>query len=223
MNDYQEEKHASNKLVVKIARENPTIISLIPDFEAGIKRQEEINAEIEKIRPLQEKDNSGVAENKQFTVKNLLNQTLDISGAVHSCANKKNDVLLMGKMNYKSSTLSKQTPGKLIAVATTVLDEAKKLPAEELSRAGITVAELTAYEEIVTYFKGISNSPREAQIETSVYTKLLKKLFKESSNLYKNSLDRLANQFKSKAPEFYLRYRSARKSIHRGGDGPDEK
>lgn len=220
MNDYQEERHASNKLVVKIAKENPDIIKLIPDFEEGIAKQDEINNKIEKIRKLQEEDTSAVTTNKTFTIQNLVNQTLDVSGAVHAYADKKNDVLLMGKVDFKIGALSKMVPGKIIAAATTSVEEAKKIPPADLAKAGITAAELTAYEEIVDYFKSISASTREAQIETSGYTEQLVVLFKASTKLFKKSLDKLAHQFKTKAPEFYHKYRAARKAIHRGPDKP---
>lgn len=221
MNDYQEEKHNSNQLVVKVSLENLATIKRIPDFEAGINTLDSINKEVDNIRAQQEKDNSGVTENKHFTMKNLLNQTLEIAGAVYAYASKKNDILLMGKVDYKINKLSRVGPGKLISAASTTLEEAKKIPAEDLANAGITAAELTAYEEMVNYFKSISNSPREAQISTSVYTKQLAKLFKQSNQLFRHTLDQLARQFKTKAPEFYQKYRSARKSIKHSGTTPD--
>jgi hypothetical protein len=217
MNDYQDEKLDSNKLVVKIARENQETTNLIPDFADGITRQEEINNEIDRIRILQEKDNSGVTENKNYTLKSLLDQTLDISGAVHSYAVKKEDTQVMSKVDFKVRTLSKMVPGKLISAAGTTLEEAKKVPSADLAKTGISSDELKAYEEIVEHYKSISNSPRATQIEVSVYTKQLLALFKESGKLYKQSMDRLARQFKTKAPEYYMKYHAARKAIHRGG------
>jgi hypothetical protein len=213
MNDYQEEKHNSNQLVVKVAKENPDVIRQIPDFEEGINKLDVINKEVEEIRPLQEQDNTGIAEHKGYSLQKLLNKTLDISGAVYSWANKKSDQALMERVNFKTGKLSKMMPGMLISAATTTLEEAKKVPAADLAKAGITAAELTAYEEMVTYFKGIANSPRAAIIETSVHTKRLKELFAESSALFRETLDRLARQFKDKAPDFYLKYRGARKAI----------
>lgn len=218
MNDYQEEKHNSNLLVVKVAKENPGVIAQIPDFEEGINKLDAINKEVEEIRPLQEQDNSGITANKGFSVQKLLNRTLDVSGAVYSVADKKNDLMLKERVNFKTGKLSKMMPGKLISAATTTLEEAKKVPAADLAKAGITAAELTAYEEMVTYFKGVINSPRAATIDTSVYTKRLKELFAESSALFSETLDRLARQFKEKAPDFYLKYRSARKAIHHSPD-----
>lgn len=221
MNDYQEERHNSDQLVVKIAKENPEAVKLIPAFEEGIKNLELLNDEVEKFRVLQEEDKSGVTVNKRFTMNNLINQTLDVSGAVHVCAYKKNDVLLMSKVDYKVGSLSKVVPGKVIAAAIITLEEAKKVPVADLANTGISAAELTEYEEMVTYFKSIKSSPREVQIDVSVYTKQLGNTFKEITKLYKNTLDRLARQFKTKAPEFYQKYRAARKAIHRGPENPE--
>jgi hypothetical protein len=213
MNDYQEEKHNSNQLVVKVAKENPDVIKQIPDFEEGINKLDVINKEVEAIRPLQEQNKSGIAEHKGYSLQKLIYRTLDISGAVYSWADKKNDQALKEKVNFKTGKLSRIMPGKLISAATITLEEAKKVPADDLAKAGITATELTAYEEMVAYFKGIANSPRAAIIDTSVHTKRLKELFGESSSLISETLDRLARQFKEKAPDFYLKYRGARKAI----------
>jgi hypothetical protein len=222
MNDYQEEKHTSNKLVVKVANENPEATKLIPDFEDGIKKLDVINKEVEKVRTLQEEDKSGVTDNKHYTLDNLRESTLDVGGAVHSYGSKKKDVPLMGKVNFKAGKLSGMVPGKIIAAANTTLEEAKKIPAEDLAKAGITAAELTEYEALVTYFKTVSAAPREAQVEVSAYTKRLAVLFAESRELFRDSLDKLARQFKKKAPSFYVLYRGARKTIHRSPNDTDD-
>lgn len=221
MNDYQEEKHNSNQLVVEVAKQNPNATKLIPDFEEAINKLDAINKEVEKIRPLQELDNTGIAEEKGFSVKKLLNKTLDFSGAVYSWADKKSDLAVKERVNFKTGKLSKMTPGKLISAATITLDEAKKVPAADLAKGGISAAELTDYEEMVTYFKGIANSPRAAIIDTSAYTKRLKELFAASSTLISETLDRLARQFREKAPDFYFKYRGARKAIRHTPGNPN--
>jgi hypothetical protein len=221
MNTYQEEKHASSKLVVKVARENPQSTALIPSFEAGITKLDAINIEVEKIRKLQDQDISGVTVNKNFTEENLNTYTVDVAGAVYSYAVSKKDEVLKGIVNYKRGTVGNMTAEELISAAGIVLEEAKKVPAADLAKEGITADELKTFEDMVTYFKTVSNSPRESIIDRSGNTKRLAELFKESASLYKNTLDRLGHQFLRKDSTFYYKYRGARKVIHHGGDNPD--
>lgn len=219
MTDYQEEKHSSNKLVVTISKENPKSIELIPAFAEGIEKLDVLNKEIEKYRTLQETDITGVTVNKDFTMDNFINYTVDVAGAVYSWADKKNDIILMGIVDFKISKVSKMTPGKIISAAATVIDEARKLPEAELANEGISADELKTYEDMLAYFKDMSISTREATINKSGYTSELATLFAKVSKLYKNTLDRLAHQFKRKDPEYYRKYRAARKVIHHGPGG----
>jgi len=104
---------------------------------------------VEKIRTLQEQDFSGVTTHKTFTMDNLSNYTVDIAGAVYSYAEKKNDVVLKGKVNYKRGALANMTPGEIISAANTVQAEAKKVPAADLVKEGISADDLKAYDEMV--------------------------------------------------------------------------
>jgi hypothetical protein len=221
MNDYQEEKHKSNQLVVKVAKEHPESTALIPAFEKAIDKQDALNKEIEKIRILQEKETKGFAKNKKFTIENLGNYTIDISGAVSSYAGEKGNTVLQTNIKYGRKKISEMKPGEIIAAATTVLEEAKKVPAADLALQGITAEELKDYEDMIATLKTVSGEPREAIVDKSGYTAKLAALFIESAKLHKETLDVLGHQFKRKDPTFYVLYRKARKAIHQGGGAGD--
>jgi conjugal transfer/entry exclusion protein len=68
----------------------------------------------------------------------------------------------------------------------------------------------TAYNQ---FHEGSSNT-REAIIDRSGHTQKLLDLFEEASDLKKN-LNRLASQFKRKAPEFYQKYMAAANVIYK--------
>jgi hypothetical protein len=223
MTTYQEERHASNKLVVKEAENNPQSMNLIPNFAKGIGKLKLINTEVDRLRALQEMDTGGVTENKNFTLDKLKAYTLDFAGAVHSYASDKSDLVLMKVVNYKSGKVGKMSQEKIIAVADIVLGEAKKVAPADLAKEGISVDELKEYDDMITYYHSLSTSVREAVIDKSGYTNLLALQFKASSALFKNSLTRLSSQFKRKDPEFYLKYMAARNHIDRGGPSGDTK
>jgi hypothetical protein len=219
----QEERHASNKLVVQEAEANPQSMNLIPSFAAGIVKLKEINDQVDKLRPLQERDTSGVTVNKNFTLENLRIFTIDIAGAVHSYAYVKKDFVLMKVVNFGKAKVNRMTQEKIISAADTVLSESKKLLPADLEKEGISAAELKEYDEMVTYYRGISTSVRGAIIDTSGYTAAVLALFGESVALFKNSLDKLGNQFERKDHAFYLKYKAARNHIDRGGPSVDTK
>ena len=59
-------------------------------------------------------------------------------------------------------------------------------------------------------FNETKSGPKEAIIDRSESTERLRVLFNEANLIVKNSLDKLAPQYKRKAPEFYRRYKIAR-------------
>jgi hypothetical protein len=66
---------------------------------------------------------------------------------------------------------------------------------------------------------------REAVIDRSGVTERLRKLFDEGNSLVRDTLDRLAVQFKRKDPEFYMKYKAARLVNYRRAtkhEGPGE-
>lgn len=218
MTTNQEEQLSSDKLVVKTAEENPDSIKLIPAFEAAIQKLKLIIGEVEKLRMLQDKDISGVTEHKHFTIDQLNERTLEVSGATFAYAEDQGDTVLKKLVDVKKDELNHKTPGEIVSVANTILTEAKKVVAADLTKHGISPAELKEFEDMVTYFNGISESPRESIIDRSGATKRIGELFKQSSALRKNTLDKLARQFKRKDPAYYLKYKGSRKIIHHGGN-----
>jgi len=216
MNAYQSERQTSYRNVVKLAKAREASVKLIPNFSKGIDKLDQIITQIDQERVQQEKAISGVTEAKNFTEEDLIEQTIDISGAVHSYAHSKNDLVLMAKVNYKSSVIERMSIEQLIAASGIVLEEALKIPVADLADEGITTEEMTVYKGIVTFYKTLSTSAREAIIARSLHTKKIALLFEQAGSLVKNSLDRLAPQFKRKDPDFYLQYKAARNVIHRG-------
>ncbi len=215
MNKYQTARLDSLNLIVKESKNNPNSIALVPKFGSVISRLEAICTNLENYQVFQEKDITGITADKDATLENLSDSTLEIAGAVYSYAHDKGDNSLMSKVNYKSTAIEKMTQSEVVAAAGIVLEEAKRIPADSLTNEGITPEELTAYGDLISFFKNIKSSNREAVIDRSGTTEKINELFKEASSLLKNKLDRLATQFKRKDPEFYLKYKAARIVLYR--------
>lgn len=210
MNKYQTARLDSFNLIVKESQNNPESITLVPKFGTVINQLQNICSDLESLQIGQEKDITGITADKDETLDKLADSTLEISGAAYSYAHDMGDNALMSKVNFKSSAIEKMSQSEIVAAGGIVLDEARKIPAESLANEGIAPEELVAYGELISFFKNIKSSNREAMIDRSGTTEKINKLFQEASSLIKNKLDRLATQFKRKDPDFYLKYRAAR-------------
>jgi len=215
MNNYQAAKQASYKLIVKEARNKPDVVNLIPSFATGINRLEEITTGVDDINIQQEKDITGITDEKEFLKEELSDLVLDISGAIHSYATSHNDKILAAKVNYKETTISRMTQSDLTTTSGIILEEAGKIDSQYLTNEGISDAEMTEFRDTYSKFKEISSNPREAIIDRSGYTQQLADLFGEASELKKNTLDRLARQFIRKDPDFYQKYKAASVVIYK--------
>lgn len=225
MNTYQSERLTSYRNVVKHAKAHEASVKLIPNFSKGIDKLDTIVTQLDAERVQQEKSLTGITELKSFTEDDLIEMTIDISGAIHAYADEKNDAALMARVNYKPSRIERMSIEELIAASAIVQDEATKIAAADLLNNGVTAEELTKYKEIVVLFKSLSTTAREAIAVRTVHTKKIAKLFDDAGRLIKNTLDRLSSQFKRKDEDFYVLYRAARNVIHRGpsGSNPEEK
>jgi hypothetical protein len=141
----------------------------------------------------------------------MVDGTIEIAGAVYSYAHEMKNNALMAKVNYKTTVVERMTQSELIATGGVVVKEAEKIPAYVLTNEGIAVEELTAYKQLISTYKSVKSSNKEAVIDRSGSTENISSLLKEASALLKGQLDRLALQLKRKDPEFYSRYKAARK------------
>src|SRR5690606_32116839 len=103
MTEYQTAKHNMYGMILKEASNHESAVNLIPGFKDGINTLRAIHNEMESTRMLQEVDLTGITADKQATIDDLANITVEVAGAVYSYADKKNNRTLMEKVNYKES------------------------------------------------------------------------------------------------------------------------
>lgn len=220
MNETQTIQHASNKLMVKEATNDPASLVLVPNFNNGINRLSEINSEVDALGIQQEKDLTGVKTDKDKTVFSLTDYVIELIGAVHSHAYQTGNATLMNRVSYKTSKIKQMASVDLLTVAGVVLEEAQCMPAEVLMGVGFSPEDLAIVQNLITELKEVNTGPKEAIIDRSGVTERLRILFAESSGIVKNTLDKLAPQYKRKAPEFYRRYKAARGTRYKGKSLP---
>lgn len=217
MNNYQKAKQASNKLVVKEATDHPKEVNLIPKFAEGMATFKTITDQIDEVSTQQAKIISGVAEGKNDMLDELIDYTVDVAGAINAYAVSKNNKELQGRTTYNPSVISRMPQADVIKVASIILEEADKIDPAELTSLGISESELTEFRTLSVTAKENSSNTRDAIINRSGYTEKLAELFAEAAYLKKYTLDRLATQFRRKAPEFYQKYQAASIVIYKHG------
>lgn len=209
MNKYQIAKLNTYELAVRVARNDETTTRSISSFSKGIDRLEAITITLGKIKIEQEKDITGITDDKGDVQEQLCDYLLDIAGAIHSYAHAKKDLILMAKVDYKPNSVEKMLQADIITACETIEQEADKIPATDLLDEGIDSKDLEKFSDLLVEYKKIKPAPRGAIIERSTNTVNIKDLFSEANNLIKNSLNRLATQFKRKNPAYYLKYKAA--------------
>jgi len=215
MNSYQKAKLNSYRLIVIEKKNHPEIVATIPYFSQGVDRLSTLISEIELQSANQDKDLTGITEDKNELADQVVDYLIEVSGAVHSYAELNGNKALQSLVNYKPTKVVRLDQHDLITAADIVLNEAQKIP--ELSNAGISPEELNEFSEVLTRLKDSTTNRREAGIEQSGSTKRIAELFSQGEDIKKNTLDRLAPQFQRKAPEFYNKYKTAANVIYRRG------
>ena len=215
MNSYQKAKLSSYKLIVIEKNSHPEIVANIPYFAQGVDQLATLISEIELQSANQNKDLTGITEDKNELLELVIDHLIEVSGAVHSYAELNGNKALQSLVNYKPTKVVRLDQHDAITAADIVLNEAQKIP--ELSNAGISREELNEFNEALTRLKASTTNRREAGIEQSGSTKRIAELFAQAEDIKKNTLDRLAPQFQRKAPEFYSKYKAAATAIYRRG------
>jgi hypothetical protein len=192
---------------------SPEIAASIPYFAQGVDKLAAILPEIELLNANQDKDLTGITEDKNELADQVIDHLIEVSGAVHSYAELNDNKTLQSLVNYKSTKVVRLDQHDLIAAGTIVLDEAHKIP--ELSNAGISHEELIEFDDALTRLKSSTSNRREAGIEQSGSTKRIAELFSQAEDIKRNTLDRLAPQFQRKAPEFFNKYKAAATVIYK--------
>ncbi len=220
MNIIQNSVLASYDLMIIEAKKDSVATALIPNFQKGMTRLEEIKNEIEGLAVEQAKDLTGITDDKKATLDHLSADLIDVAGALHSYANGKGDNILMAKVDYRTNRVHTMKQADIIHASGIVLEEAGKVPAEALADEGITAEEVAGFTADYNHFKGVTSSKREAIIDRTDHTDRIAELFAEAADLKKNTLDRLATQFQRKAPTFYNKYKAAATVIHKHTSKP---
>ena len=136
-----------------------------------------------------------------------------MAGGIHSYATEIGDGELAGKVSYSESRLPKGGPARLVARAETIVDLANK-NLEALSEQNITEEKVTDLEAKIAAVKKAAGKPRASTVDRSAANKELIRLRRKGNTILKGRLDKLMVQFRDTNPEFYAKYKAARRIVN---------
>ncbi len=190
-------------------------IAKVPKFASSMLLLKEVCIKIKTIRTQQEKDITGITEDKHQILNELIDYVTDVSGALKSYALENKNNALYESINFTESAVERLPHSEISSIAGFIAEEADKLTPEELTAEGISAEDLAEFKRLCEEFKTLLQAPRQAVIDRSNYTEELAELFIEAADIKKNVLDNLIMQFKRKDPEFYRKYTAASNVMYR--------
>ena len=135
-----------------------------------------------------------------------------LAAAVYAYATSVNDPVLQQKANYSYSDLIRLKDDELTTVTQNIHDEASAVQAN-LASYGVTAATLTAFQNLLNDYSSNIPSPRNAVAQRKAYKDQIIILFTETDNILNGQLDKIALQFKTDQPDFYMTYKNNRKIV----------
>lgn len=161
---------------------------------------------------LTQTDLSAAAEEKKQDRTNLISSAVLLTGALLCLSQNTSDKRLEKKASISVSTLNKAKDSKLVALCRGIHKMAAPL-AQALKPCQITAAQIADFKQQTDDYKKNYTKPREAIATGKAATKRLPVLVRETSSLLRKEIDPLMVQFKKTEPEFYAKYKAARRLV----------
>ena len=222
MKRIEENKLAMFKAVQAVLTKNQTAVATLPalvvsatDFATFITTITETERALNTVTV-------GKAATKEETKKVLMNELMELKGALASFARKTKNIELSLLVKFTKSTLKGLSETELENKSKTLLEivEANK---PELIAYGVDEAEINNLNETVAEYKNAASETKTSFSEKSGARVSLTELFDDADVLLKEELDNLMLRMQGKYPDFYNAYKSARVIKDLGGShGEDE-
>ena len=207
MNHHQRKKISYYRQICIHSLKHSETIAKIPAFKKAIEELNDLITQIDEVSMHQAIVITGITVDKNNIKKELIQQVMMISGAVYVKALDNKDFGVMAAVDFKSSEIVHFSQIKLISVARITLEEARKVPADDLAMSGITQEHLSEFEALIEKFNEKFIAPRLAAIDHSAITKQLEELIKQATDIKMNCLDELLPMFQLKDVDFYHLYK----------------
>ena len=181
-----------------------SVQTVIPKLESKISAVEDL--------VLTQTDQAGAREEKKQSRDSLVALAVQITGAILSHAHDKGDLRLEKKAGVSATTLGKAKDSRLVAYCRGIHKLAVPLT-QALKPSKITAEKIASLKTQTDDYKKSYTKPRQAIATGKAATKQLPVVLRQTNSLLRKQLDPLMVQFKDSAPEFYAKYKAARRIV----------
>jgi hypothetical protein len=211
----QENKLSMYYAVQKVCKANNLVWNGLPAFVTAFGDYETNIGKIEDALGAQEKNITGVSQDKDAIEDSMIDKALEVANAVFAYASDKGDFTLKGKVDFSRSDLKQVRDSFAMQRCQIIKDEATLIVAA-LASYGVTANDLKTLQTRIDAFGGILAAPRTAITERKGATDEIGKLLRKVDGILTNKLDKLVEKFKVPSPEFYRLFFDARKIVNIG-------
>lgn len=166
--------------------------------------------DIEQVNEAQKVILKGYTAEKKEKKRNMANLGIALAKKVKAFAAATKDYGLFGEMSISFSKLFYMRSNLALAYARQVLNKVKVLTPEEMTAYDITADDLTDYSKAIDEFAAVIALPREKIALRKTETERINVLFKNATDMLKDRLDNLMENYVNSAPDFYADYKNAR-------------
>jgi hypothetical protein len=146
----------------------------------------------------------------------MIAQTLVLGGKLHAFATDAGDTELAAKTDVTASDLRKLRDGE-VGSACHAIQELVEAHVADLTDDGVTAADVTALQQAINDYSGVTGKPRQKRTENSAAIGQLSDVVRRTRGVLEGELDKRMLQFQVSAPEFYESYVNSRRIVDNRG------
>ncbi len=214
MTDYQQAQLRSFKATLGVFANHSTAWATIPGLVKYHGQLADVVGKVDPTAPTQQGEESEPVSAVKKKTRNLLAQRgSDVAALLYAYADDTDNVALLTKADYSYDALRRNGDGELLGIAKQLHTLATTHTAALVGQ-GLEADELQNLHDSIEKFKGEMGTPQTAIAEGTAQTKARRTHFRTAMGIYRNRLDKLMERFKTRNPDFYHAYQSARQIIN---------
>lgn len=203
------------KAIENVLKDKQEIWNGIPAVAATVHEFELLLAEIDDYMQMLQVNPNGITAQKAERQKVVISHTYELLSLVYAMAAKKNDPILLNRVNYTETDLLKMRDDQLVVICTAIASLVHD-HLDELASYGVDENDVNVLKEEIGLFNDSLPSKRVTVVQRKAANEKLKELFVQTDALLKTQLDRLLVRFRNSDPHFYEVYRNARRIVNYG-------
>ena len=197
------------RITLEVVYKEDDLLTRYEGISAVVGRVEDKVLQIDDLVERQERDQTGITENKETARHALIHTVLSVSGQILGLAESKGDADLRQRAADTQTEWLRIPQGKLGERAQSILELARTHEAE-LAKFGDIGELLPVLDGEIKAFAKELIKPREYITQRKSITRLIGQECRNLMNILRDELDPLMRQFEKTRPQVYLDYQNAR-------------